>query len=68
MDNLPQPVKLYYFADIFRYERPQAGRYRQHHQFGCEAIGDSSPILDAGIIGMALRFFSSLGLGSFSCI
>ena len=35
MDNLPQPVKLYYFADIFRYERPQAGRYRQHHQFGC---------------------------------
>jgi histidyl-tRNA synthetase len=66
MDNLPQPVKLYYFADIFRYERPQAGRYRQHHQFGCEAIGDSSPMLDAEIIGMALRFFSSLGLGNFS--
>jgi histidyl-tRNA synthetase len=65
MDNLPQPVKLYYFADIFRYERPQAGRYRQHHQFGCEAIGESSPMLDAEIIGMALNFFSSLGLGNF---
>ncbi len=34
MHNLPQPVKLYYLAPIFRYERPQAGRYRQHHQFG----------------------------------
>lgn len=66
MDNLPQPVRLYYFADIFRYERPQAGRYRQHHQFGCEAIGESSPILDAEIIGMALNFFKSLGLVNFS--
>ncbi|RPJ63537.1 MAG: histidine--tRNA ligase [Dehalococcoidia bacterium] len=66
MDNLPQPVKLYYFADIFRYERPQAGRYRQHHQFGCEAIGEASPMLDAEIIGMALNFFSSLGLVNFS--
>jgi len=66
MDNLPQPVKLYYFADIFRYERPQAGRYRQHHQFGCEAIGDQSPVLDAEIIHMALSFFHSLGLTNFS--
>jgi histidyl-tRNA synthetase len=66
MDNLVQPVKLFYFADIFRYERPQAGRYRQHHQFGCEAIGEPSPMLDAEIIHMALRFFSSLGLANFS--
>jgi histidyl-tRNA synthetase len=66
MDNQPQPVKLFYFADIFRYERPQAGRYRQHHQFGCEAIGDASPMLDAEIIHMALSFFSSLGLTNFS--
>ncbi|MGD0856463.1 MAG: histidine--tRNA ligase [Dehalococcoidia bacterium] len=66
MDNLPQPVKLFYFADIFRYERPQAGRYRQHHQFGCEAIGEASPMLDAEVISMALNFFSSLGLVSFS--
>lgn len=66
MDNLSQPVKQYYFADIFRYERPQAGRYRQHHQFGCEAIGESSPMLDAEVIHMALTFFSSLGLTNFS--
>lgn len=65
MDNLPQPVKLYYFADIFRYERPQAGRYRQHHQFGCEAIGEASPMLDAEVIQMALSFFRSLGLLQF---
>ena len=66
MDNLPQPVKLFYFADIFRYERPQAGRYRQHHQFGCEAIGEASPMLDAEVISMALNFFKSLGLVNFS--
>jgi histidyl-tRNA synthetase len=66
MDNQPQPVKLFYFADIFRYERPQAGRYRQHHQFGCEAIGDASPVLDAEVIHMALNFFTSLGLTNFS--
>jgi len=66
MDNQPQPVKLFYFADIFRYERPQAGRYRQHHQFGCEAIGEASPMLDAEVIHMALNFFSSMGLTNFS--
>ncbi|MFQ5826778.1 MAG: ATP phosphoribosyltransferase regulatory subunit, partial [Dehalococcoidia bacterium] len=37
--NRPQPVKLYYFSSIFRYERPQKGRYREHQQFGCEALG-----------------------------
>ena len=62
MHNLPQPVKLYYTASVFRYERPQAGRYRQHHQFGCEAIGDDDPALDAEVIDMAWRFFHSLDL------
>ncbi len=62
MDNLPQPVKLYYLAPAFRYERPQAGRYRQHHQFGCEAIGDADPALDAEVIHLACQFFTSLGL------
>lgn len=62
MDNLPQPVRLYYLASIFRYERPQAGRYRQHYQFGCEAIGDADPALDIEIIQMAYQFFTSLGL------
>lgn len=62
LHNLPQPLKLYYFASIFRYERPQAGRYRQHYQFGCEAIGDEDPALDAEVIDTAWQFFLSLGL------
>jgi len=62
LHNLPQPVKLYYLASIFRYERPQAGRYREHHQFGCEAIGEGDPTLDAEVIDMAWQFFKSLGL------
>ena len=60
--SLPQPVKLYYLAAIFRYERPQAGRYRQHYQFGFEAIGDADPVLDAEVIDMSWQFFRSLGL------
>jgi histidyl-tRNA synthetase len=60
--NLPQPVRLYYIASIFRYERPQAGRYRQHYQFGYEAIGDGDPVLDAEVIEMAWQFLSSLKL------
>ena len=62
LHNRPQPVKLYYIASIFRYERPQAGRYRQHYQFGCEAIGDDDPALDAEVIDIAWQFFRSLGL------
>ena len=64
--NLPQPVKLYYLASIFRYERPQAGRLREHHQFGCEAIGDDDPALDAEVIDMAWQFFLSLNLQNLS--
>jgi len=60
--NSPQPVRLYYFGPAFRYERPQAGRYRQHHQFGFEALGDAAPILDAEVIEMTWRFFLLLGL------
>ncbi|MFC1974528.1 histidine--tRNA ligase [Chloroflexota bacterium] len=62
LHNLPQPVKLYYLASIFRYERPQKGRYRQHHQFGYEAIGDGDPALDAEVIDMAWQFFQSMNL------
>ncbi|MDO8567407.1 MAG: histidine--tRNA ligase [Dehalococcoidales bacterium] len=62
MHNLPQPVKLFYLASIFRYERPQAGRLRQHNQFGAEAIGEEDPALDAEVIDMAWHFFLSLGL------
>jgi histidyl-tRNA synthetase len=64
--NLPQPVRLYYIASIFRYERPQAGRYRQHYQFGYEAIGDDDPALDAEIIDMAWQFLSSVKLRQLS--
>jgi histidyl-tRNA synthetase len=66
MHNLPQPVKLYYISPIFRYDRPQAGRYRQHHQFGCEAIGDADAALDAEVIDLAWRFYQSLGLAGIS--
>ena len=62
LSNLPQPVKLYYLASIFRYERPQAGRYRQHYQFGFEAIGGVDPAIDAEVIDMAWQFYKSLGL------
>jgi histidyl-tRNA synthetase len=62
MQNLPQPVKLFYLSTLYRYERPQAGRYREFHQFGCEAIGEVDPALDAEIIDMAWRFFVSLGM------
>jgi len=62
LHNQSQPVRLYYLTSIFRYERPQAGRYRQHHQFGCEAIGDADPALDAEVIDVAWQFYASLGL------
>ncbi len=66
MHNLPQPVRLYYISPIFRYDRPQAGRYRQHHQFGCEAIGNGDPALDAELINTAWQFYTALGLKGFS--
>jgi len=68
MHHQPRPVKLYYIGPAFRYERPQAGRYRQHHQFGVEALGDADPALDAEVIDMARQFFVSLGLGDTSII
>ncbi|MFA7352362.1 MAG: histidine--tRNA ligase [Dehalococcoidales bacterium] len=68
MANLPQPVKLYYLTSIFRYERPQAGRLREHHQFGYEAIGDADPVVDTEVIEMAWRFFQSLGLEKLSLL
>jgi histidyl-tRNA synthetase len=64
--NLAQPVKLYYMGPAFRYERPQFGRYRQHHQFGFEALGEADPALDAEVIEMAQQFFYSLGFSRFS--
>ncbi len=62
MHNLPQPVRMYYFCPVFRYERPQAGRFRQHHQFGVEVLGDANPAVDAEVIELAWRLMHSLGL------
>jgi histidyl-tRNA synthetase len=62
MFKLPQPVKLYYICPIFRYERPQAGRYRQHHQFGVEALGEMDPALDAEVIELLWSLYARLGL------
>ena len=63
LHNLPQPVKLYYITSIFRYDRPQAGRYREHHQIGAEALGDSSPAVDAEVIDLLWSTYRSLGIG-----
>lgn len=56
-----QPVKVYSIGSIFRYDRPQAGRYREFHQFNLEAIGEADPGVDVEIIQVAGHFLSSLG-------
>lgn len=56
--------KLFYIAPMFRYERAQAGRYRQHHQFGVEAIGNDSPEQDAEIIDLLYTLYQRLGLSN----
>src|SRR5262245_8615064 len=58
----PKPVRLYTMGPMFRYERPQAGRYRQFHQANVEALGDTHPALDAEVIAMLMDFFGALGL------
>jgi histidyl-tRNA synthetase len=63
MQALPQPVRLFYISPVFRYDRPQAGRYRQHTQLGVEAIGDGNALVDAEIIDLLAGFYDALGLG-----
>jgi histidyl-tRNA synthetase len=58
MASWPQPVKVFYMGPYFRYERPQAGRYRQFSQIGAEVIGDPGPYSDAELLAMLLRFLS----------
>ncbi|QQR83131.1 histidine--tRNA ligase [Candidatus Peregrinibacteria bacterium] len=62
MQQLPQPVELYYIEPFFRYNRPQKGRFRQFHQFGFEVIGESDPALDAQVIYLAYRINQDLGI------
>ncbi len=60
--NLPTPQKFYYLGPMFRYERPQKGRFRQFYQIGVEAFGISQPSIDAEVIIMLKRFFDIIGL------
>jgi histidyl-tRNA synthetase len=63
MQQLPQPVKLYYMGPMFRRERPQKGRYRQFYQIGAEVLGSSdAPAIDAEVIEMVMTFFDRLEL------
>ncbi len=62
MQALAQPVKLSYLGPFFRHERPQAGRYRQFHQLGAEAIGTDSPLADAELIGLLAELLAELGV------
>ncbi len=62
MDNMPRPVKLFYVGPMFRHENPQAGRFREFHQFGIEAIGSSNPVLDAQAIKMFFSLMEELKL------
>lgn len=62
MINRPQPVKMYYIGPFFRYDRPQAGRYRQFYQFGLEVIGEGHPVIDAQLMMMAFNFYKEVGM------
>ncbi|RPH92190.1 MAG: histidine--tRNA ligase, partial [Calditrichaeota bacterium] len=61
MHKLPKPVKLFSIGPIFRYEKPQAGRFRQHTQFNVEAIGEQDPSLDHEVMSIAWQLYAELG-------
>lgn len=63
MQTWPQPVKLYYFSPMYRYDKPQRGRYREFWQFGFEILGDNQPFTDAIAILLTWQIFSDFGLG-----
>ena len=58
----PAPAKLYYVTQAFRYEKPQSGRLRQHHQFGVEFVGSSSPLAEVELITLITELIAKLGL------
>jgi len=64
MQTLPQPVKVWYHGQMFRHDRPQAGRFRQFYQSGCETFGESSPVIDAELISVAYNTLRDLGIGA----
>ncbi|MDI3269569.1 MAG: histidine--tRNA ligase [Bacillota bacterium] len=62
LQGRPQPVKLFYLMSIFRYEKPEAGRLRQHHQFGVEVLGSDHPLWDGEVIALGYRAVRESGL------
>lgn len=64
LQQLVMPMKAYYIASVFRYEKPQNGRLREHHQFGVECYGSDSPSADAEVIALASAFLKKVGLKS----
>ncbi len=66
LDQEPQPARLFYMGPYFRYDRPQAGRFREFHQFGIEAIGDGSPVIDVEAIVLGWNWFTVLEIGGVS--
>ena len=62
LSEAPQPMKMYYITPVFRYERPQAGRLWEHHQFGVELYGSDSPYADVEVISVAKTLFDRLGI------
>lgn len=66
MSNDPKPIKIFYFGQCFRYERPQSGRYREFFQFGAEIIGAATPETDAEVIAAALTMVKELGLKTYN--
>lgn len=64
MLNQPQPVKLWYQGPMFRYDRPQAGRFRQFYQAGFECLGDDDPVVDAQLIIIGWNMLTELGIDS----
>ena len=65
MRSRPKPIKLFYFGNCFRYDRPQSGRYREFYQFGFEVVGAGTPAADAEIIALAIKNIKDLGLEGF---
>ena len=62
LQRTAKPIKMYYFGSCFRYERPQAGRFRQFWQFGCELIGGKSPEAEAEVMAMAAQALEEIGI------
>ncbi len=64
LHTLPQPVKVWSWGPMFRHERPQAGRFRMFHQFGCETLGEHSAVIDAELISVAYNTLKDLGISA----